>query len=257
MLRVYRDPLISSTLQPPREYTPFGLGYAVPPQDSLTLPDGVSIDFELIDGVLRCVAISIGQPPADEYADARARHGVRSGPQATPWLTGSYLRRLPIDRLSTQAAQLLGVRLYRRPRGEIVGVRAGAPVNLAELQTTTWDRRAAIEQLAQLSQERLRGERTPAPRRGRKPVPDEKIAEAAVIAREAQRKGTSANQAIEQQMHVQPSTAKKYVRLAREAGLLPAAHTRRASLGKVAARIVPESRTTKGARQVRRKGSDA
>lgn len=232
-LRVYRNPLDSARLEPAKLYAPYGLGYAVPVRDRLPLPDGLQVDLELIDGVLRCVGIAVGEQPPDPYEEVNQRFGI-SGPVRTAWLSGTYMRDLAVDRILVQAAQLLSVRLYRRPRGEIVGVRAGAPLTLDELLTTTWDKRPAVQDVEQRTSKTLnkqRAARAATRPRGRPTVSRQTIALAALHAKEADRKEWSRTQWIQSQMGVTRSTAQKYKRLAIEAGLLPSRATKEENRG--------------------------
>jgi hypothetical protein len=212
-LRVFRYPLTSAKLDPAEEYAPFGRGYAIPVAGFVSRPDGVRVHFELIDGVPRCVAIEVGEQPA--YVNAYG------GPHLEParWLTGTYLREMPLETFVKQAAQGRAVRLYRRPRGEIVGVRVGAPLTEKELLERLWDQRSAVREVGAAVEALVSGARKP----GRKPIPDETLAKVATAVREAEAQGQSAIAAVMERFpEIVPSTAKKYIGRARDRGFLPA-----------------------------------
>ena len=122
---------------------------------------------------------------------------------------------------------MLVVRLYGRRRGEVIGVRAGAPRTLGELQTTVWDQRDDVLEIQRLTRTK---KTSGTARRGRRPVSDETIAQAATIASNALARGKPPAWLIQTEMKVAPSTAKKYLALAREAGLAPPARRGRTTL---------------------------
>lgn len=217
LLRVCHDPARSDGLAPAESYLPYGTGYAIPAANQ-TVPqlDGVTLSVEYVDGALRLVGLEIVDQP-DTLAELRAEHGMKPR-NVTRWLTGKYLRSVPVDRRLAEAAQQLAVRLYRRPRGEVIGVHAyESHID----QAITTDDLAALseagEYLSKITADAIRGES----RRGRRPIPVETLARAAEIAREADAAGESRSRAITHRMCVQESTAKKYLRRAREAGMLP------------------------------------
>lgn len=212
-LRVFRFPLTSAKLEEAEEYVPFGRGFAIPAVGYVVRPDGVHIHFELIDGVPRCVAVEIGEPPPEVAGDPTAGWG----PEPARWLTGTYLRDMAIDVLTKKAAQALAVRLYRRPRGAIVGVHVGAPLTAEDLRQA-WDHRADVRDVAAITEERLSEKRKP----GRKPVPDETLIDVAAAVRKAEANEESIVAAV-MGLYPEyvPSTARKYIRLARKRGFLP------------------------------------
>jgi hypothetical protein len=218
-LRVYLNPHTSSKLKPARPYAPYGVGYAVPLEGTWPLPNGVHLHLKLIDGVLRIVGIEVGERPPDFDEKLYEEKGIKQVTRLE-WLTGAYLRGLPVDKYSRRLARELAVRLYRRPRGEVIGVDA-YEAGLQEA-TNEFDFSgvvAAQKQLDEHSQQVLN--RHTKRRRGRPPIPAETLQQAAEIARKAEADGVSPNGRICLEMQVQPSTAKKYLAKARKDGLLP------------------------------------
>lgn len=199
-LRVYAHPLTTTKLEPPAEYVPFGKGYALPAQWKVTRPDGVIWTFGVVEGAPRLLAIEV---TGKTLPDAK-----EEGPAPVGWLTGEYLRDVAIDREAARTAQHKAVRLYRRPRGEVVGVVVGRLAQSWAAWTAELDSAGtAID--------------TTKKRPGRKPVPDERVMEAAAAVREAEAKGEPRVRAVMVRCHAQESQAKKYIRLARQRGFLP------------------------------------
>jgi hypothetical protein len=217
LLRVCHDPAHSDRLAPGEPYLPYGTSYAIPAtKQTVPQPDGVSLSVEYVDGALRLVGLEIDEQP-DPFAQLRVERGMQPR-TVTRWLTGKYLRSVPVDRRLTEAAQQLAVRLYRRPRGEVIGVNAYAShVDQAIATESLAALSEAGEYLHKLTADAIRDES----RRGRRPIPAETLARAAEIAWEADAAGQSRSRAIAYRMSVQESTAKKYLRRAREAGFLP------------------------------------
>jgi hypothetical protein len=223
-LRIYLQPRTSAKLEPPEDYAPYGLGHAIPHRVAWTEPDGVQLQLELIGGVLRVVGVQVGDLPDDPHTrrarELAAQTGRRQKYERLPWLSGAYLRGLPIDKISRQAAMAVVVRLYRRPGSEVIGIRAHEAYSLEALERE--DLSILVGAEAQVFDETKRRLSLSRPRRGRRPVPRERIEQAAAIAWQAERDGESPDSRISEQMHVALSTAKKYRRLARNEGLLPA-----------------------------------
>jgi hypothetical protein len=121
-------------------------------------------------------------------------------------LSGKYLRNVAIEREAGRTAQFVAVRLYRRPRGEVVGIPRSASKTWDEWSKNLASARAVIDAETR--------------RPGRKPVPDDVLLTAAKAAREALANEKSTVVAVMDACHVETSTAKKYLRLARKRGFL-------------------------------------
>jgi hypothetical protein len=218
-LRVYRRPAKSTRLEPPEEYAPYGLGFAIPRSVTWPEPNGVRLRLELVEGALRVVGVEVGELPTD-HLTTRGRQLAVENDRLTgssrartyeqlAWLSTAYLRSLPIDKISKQAAMEFIVRLYRRPGGEVIGI----PAHVVHSDDLEVERQLIHETEQRLSAGKRGG--------GRKPVPLERLMRAAEITRQAEHVGKSPDRQIQLRMHVAESTAKKYLRLARKAGLLP------------------------------------
>jgi hypothetical protein len=211
-LRVCHRPSRSSSLATPKPYVPYGKSYAFPASTTFVTRDFVKLTLQFLEGAPRLTGVAVcSESGRDPFSPLREKHGIP--PRRTrEWLTGEYLRALAVNRVIAEIAPMCAVRLYRRPRGEVIGVNA--------FEAHTEDAMAGND-LTAFSEAAVELERLASPgRTGRPRITPATLRSVSEIARRADAAGASRMVEITRELNVAPATAKKYLRRARDESYL-------------------------------------